>query len=462
MFMFYIDFKNPNQKIHFIGIGGISMSGLAEIMHTNGFSVSGSDMNTSKPTKHLQSLGITVFCGHSSANITDDIDLVVYTAAIATDNPERMAVNDKGIPSLTRAEFLGQLMRNYNYPICIAGTHGKTTTTSMLANVLLAANVDPTITVGGILDSISGNIRIGQSEYFLTEACEYCDSFLNFYPKVGVILNIEEDHMDYFKDIHHIRQSFYKFAQRIPNDGILIINGSISDLDLFVRGLDCPIETFGLDSKDTWYANNITYDENAYGSFELSYKGDSLGRISLKVPGEHNIYNALSICASAHYMEIPLPYWILGFDSYGGTHQRFEIKGILKGITIIDDYAHHPTEVKVTLEVAKKRPHNKIWCIFQPHTYTRMKIFLDDFANALLLADEIIVADIYAAREKDPGDIHSQDLVKSIHNLGRNAMYINNFDDITTYLLEHCVSGDLIITMGAGDINTIADELLGN
>ena len=460
--MFSIDFKNSKQKIHFIGIGGVSMSGLAQIMNTYGFSVSGSDMNSNKSTKHLQALGITVFCGHSQANITEDIDLVVYTAAIAADNPELVAMNSLGIPSLTRAQFLGQLMQNYNYPICIAGTHGKTTTTSMLTDVLLAADVDPTITVGGILDSISGNIRIGKSQYFVTEACEYCDSFLNFNPKIGVILNIEEDHMDYFKDLDHIKDSFYKFAQKIPSDGILIINGAISGLDLFIQGLDCQVETFGLDPKDTWYATNITYDENAYGSFDLFYKGDALGRMSLKVPGEHNIYNALSICASSNYIGIPISDWIKGFEAYSGTHQRFELKGVLKGITIIDDYAHHPTEVRATLEVAKKRSPNKIWCVFQPHTYTRMKIFLNDFANALSLADHIIVSDIYAAREKDPGDIHSKDLVKLIHNSGGSAVYINNFDDITTHLLEHCLPGDLIVTMGAGNINIVADELLGN
>lgn len=459
--MFHIDFKNSNQKIHFIGIGGISMSGLAQIMHTHNFTISGSDMASSQTTQFLQSLGITVFCGHSSANIANDIDLVVYTAAIKADNPELVAAHNKEIPTLTRAEFLGQLMLNYDYPVCIAGTHGKTTTTSMLSNVLLAAEVDPTITVGGILDSISGNIRIGHSQYFVTEACEYWDSFLNFNPKIGVILNIEEDHMDYFKDIDQIRASFYQFAQKIPKDGVLIINGTIHELDSFTKGLTCQIESFGLDPKDTWYASNIAYDENANGSFDLNYKGKPLGRISLKVPGEHNIYNALSVCASANYMDIPPSDWSAGFTSYGGTNQRFEVKGDLKGITIIDDYAHHPTEVKVTLEVAKKRAHNKIWCVFQPHTYTRMKVFREDFARSLSLADEVIVADIYAAREKDPGDIHAQDLVQSIHSLGNKAIYINNFDNITTHLLEHCVPGDLIITMGAGNINTIGDELLG-
>lgn len=460
--MFYIDFKNSNQKVYFIGIGGISMSGLAQIMYTNGFSVSGSDMSNSKSTKQLQDLGITVFCGHSSANITDDIDLAIYTAAISPDNPELAALSQKDIPLLTRAEFLGQLMDNYDDPVCIAGTHGKTTTTSMLSDVLLAADADPTITVGGILDSIGGNIRIGKSEYFITEACEYHDSFLNFHPKVGVILNIEEDHMDYFKDIHHIRQSFYNFAKRIPGDGVLIINGSISDLDSFIQGLDCKIDTFGLSVKDTWYAHNIVYDDHACASFDLIHKEIPLGRISLRVPGEHNIYNALSICASAYHMGIPSEYWSRGLDAYKGTHQRFEVKGSLKGITIVDDYAHHPTEVKVTLEVARKRTGNRVWCVFQPHTYTRMKIFLNDFANALLLADKIIISDIYAAREQDPGDIHSQDLVRAIHKLGKDAVYIDNFDDITTHLLEHCVSGDLIVTMGAGNINMVADELLGN
>lgn len=460
--MFHIDFKNPNQKIHFIGIGGISMSGLAQIMHTNGFSISGSDMQTSKTSKYLQGAGITVFFGHSSANITADIDLVVYTAAISKDNPELMAAHAQNIPLLTRAEFLGQLMHNYNYPVCISGTHGKTTTTSMMSHILLSADVDPTISLGGVLDSILGNIRIGKSEYFVTEACEYCDSFLNFNPRIGIILNIEEDHMDYFKDINHIRSSFYRFAQKIPKDGILVINGSIDNIDSFLEGLDCNIETFGLDSNNTWYATNITYNQQAHASFDIMYNNNYIGHISLNVPGEHNVYNALSVCAAAHYMNIPFSNWADGLASYGGTHQRFELKGTLKGITIVDDYAHHPTEVKVTLDVAKKQPHNKVWCVFQPHTYTRTKIFLKDFANALSNADEIIITDIYAAREKNPGDIHSQDLVKEIHKLGKNAVYISSFDDITTYLLNHCVSGDLIITMGAGNVNQVGDELLGN
>ena len=460
--MFHINFKNSHQKIHFIGIGGISMSGLAQIMQAKGFSITGSDMNTTKVTKHLQSLGITVLCGHSGGNIADDMDLVVYTAAIAKDNPELTAARDKNIPLLTRAEFLGQLMHNYDYPVCISGTHGKTTTTSMLSHILLDADADPTITVGGILDSIVGNIRIGESEYFVTEACEYCDSFLNFNPRIGVILNIEEDHMDYFKDIHQIRQSFYKFSQIIPKDGVLIINGAIHDLDTFTQGLECHIETFGLDQSHTWYAGNIVYDQGACASFDVMHNGDFIVHITLNVPGEHNIYNALSVCASAAYMAIPFEHWSQGLSSYKGTHQRFELKGILKGITIIDDYAHHPTEVRASLEVAKKQGHNRTWCVFQPHTYTRTKIFLEDFAKALTLADEIIIADIYAAREKDPGDIHSQDLVKEIHKLGKSATYINDFDDITLHLLEHCVSGDLVITMGAGNINMVADDLLGN
>ncbi len=460
--MFHINFEDSHQKIHFIGIGGISMSGLAQIMHARDFVITGSDMTSTKTTKQLQDSGITVFSGHSKGNISDDIDLIVYTAAIAQDNPELMTARERHIPLLTRAEFLGQLMHNYDYPVCIAGTHGKTTATSMLSHILLDAKVDPTITLGGLLDSIVGNIRIGKSEYFVTEACEYCDSFLNFNPRIGVILNIEEDHMDYFKDINHIRQSFYKFAQKIPTDGILIVNGTIDDLDSFTQGLTCHIESFGLDPSFTWSANHIIYDENACASFDIMYKGNVLGRISLKVPGEHNIYNALSICASAQYMDIPFISWQAGLLAYKGTHQRFELKGVLQGITIVDDYAHHPTEVKASLQVAKKQGHDRIWCIFQPHTYTRTQVFLKDFAKALCLADEIIVTDIYAAREKDPGNIHAQDLVKEIHSLGKSARYISSFDDITIYLLEHCLPGDLVITMGAGNVNTVADELLGN
>ena len=449
-------------KIHFIGIGGISMSGLAEIMHDGGHIVSGSDMKHSKVSSHLESLGIHVHYGHHENNISSNLHIVVYTAAIASDNPELVAAKELCDTVVTRSEFLGLLMKNYEFPICVSGTHGKTTTTSMLSHGLLAANLDPTITVGGILKEIHGNIRIGTQKYFLTEACEYCDSFLDFFPKVGIILNIEEDHMDYFKDLEQIRTSFQRFALKIPENGFLAINGDISDLDSFLEPINCNVETFGFDSSFDWYAAKITYNDQACGSFDVYYKNEFKGHITLNAPGSHNISNCLSVCSVCNFLGIDLSILNEGLTSFSGADQRFEVKGHIHDITIVDDYAHHPTEIAASLNVANIYPHNKLYLVFQPHTYTRTKAFLNEFANVLSQVENVIITDIYAAREKDPGDIHAKDIVEKIHSLGKNAIYISDFDEIANYLLEHCVSNDLVITMGAGNVNQIADILLGN
>lgn len=458
-----IDFNTISNKhhIHFIGIGGISMSGLAEIMHDRGNKVTGSDMKSSPVTKHLESLGVEVFPSHSASNITPDIDLVVYTAAVHDDNPELMAARAHNIPVLVRAEFLGSLMKSYDYPICVSGTHGKTTTTSMLSEVLISSGLNPTITVGGILKSIDGNIRLGGSEYFITEACEYCDSFLNFFPKIGIILNVEEDHMDYFKDINQIRDSFKKFGTLIPWDGFLAINGHIDHVQHIIDNMTCKVETFGLENHFDWYAENITMDANACPAFDVYYKEKYQGRIHLRVPGMHNVLNCLSVCAVCHFLNINIDQINLGLTLFTGPDQRFEIKGRIHDITIVDDYAHHPTEIAATLKVAKAYPHKRLFVVFQPHTYTRTKAFLDEFAEALSNTDFLIVTDIYAAREKNPGDIHAQDIVKKIHNPNTNAVYLSDFSEIADYLLEHCLPGDLIITMGAGNVNQVADILLG-
>lgn len=449
------------KKIHFIGIGGISMSGLAEIVHHRGFTVSGSDMKTSGTTSHLEDLGITVYYGHSKNNISPDIDLVVYTAAIKDDNAELLASKALGLELITRSRFLGLIMKDYNFPICIAGTHGKTTTTSMLSHGVLSAELDPTITVGGILKGIDGNIRIGNSEYFITEACEYCDSFLDFFPKIGVILNVEADHLDYFKDITHIRQSFQKFACSIPTDGFLTVNSDIEELDEFLAPITCKVETFGLYPNADWYAEHITFDDKACASFDVYYKGLCKGHITLNVPGIHNVLNCLSVCAVCNFLGLSVDILGIGLAHFTGANQRFEIKGKIHDITLVDDYAHHPTEIKATLDVANAYPHHELYIIFQPHTYTRTKAFLKDFAKVLSSAAHIIITDIYAAREKNPGDISSEDIVQEIHNLGKEALYISDFDEIANYLLEHAVPGDLIITLGAGNINQVIDILLG-
>lgn len=458
--MYQIDFSKP-VSIHMIGIGGISMSGLAEILMDEGFRVTGSDAHLSKLTEHLEAKGAVIYYGQRASNIQDGIDVVVYTAAVHSDNPEFIAVLEKGIPMLTRAELLGQIMKNYKYAIGISGTHGKTTTTSMVTEILMAADADPTISVGGILDSIGGNIRVGNSELFVTEACEYTNSFLSFFPSMEVILNIGEDHLDFFKDIDDIRHSFRLFAEKLPKEGLLVINSEIDDYQEITDGLVCKVVTCGKNPSDDYGASNIVYDEFANGTFDLLIGGKKAEKIALGVPGEHNVYNALAAIALCQELEISMEAIKVGLKRFVGTKRRFEKKGELAGITIIDDYAHHPKEIAATLEAAHNYPHNKIWCVFQPHTYTRTKAFLNQFAEALSAADEVILADVYAARETDTLGVSSRDIAEKIEELGKSVHYIPSFDEIETFILENCVHGDLLITMGAGDIVKVGEKLLG-
>lgn len=459
--MYTIDF-NDRIHTHFIGIGGVSMSGLAEILLNAGFTVSGSDMKASAATEHLEKLGASIMIGQRASNITDDIDLVVYTAAIHEDNPEFQAVIEKGIPSMTRASLLGQIMTNYKDAIGVSGTHGKTTTTSMLSHILLAADLDPTISVGGNLKAIGGNIRVGQSDTFITEACEYTNSFLEFSPSIAVILNVEEDHMDFFHDLHEIETSFKKFAQLLPEDrGVLVINGDMKSLSYIIEDLHCQILTFGIEEHNDYHPANITFDELGNGHFDVIEKGKSLMHADLHVPGIHNITNALASVAVARSLDIDIPVIQKGLASFAGADRRFQYKGEIGGMTIIDDYAHHPTEIKTTLSAAAKYPHKEIWTVFQPHTYTRTKAFLPEFADALSLSDHVILTDIYAAREKDTGEVSSADIQKLLEEKGCDVYYFHSFDEIEKFILENCSSNDLLITMGAGDVVLIGERLLG-
>ncbi len=457
--MYQINFNKP-VKIHFMGIGGISMSGLAEILHAKGFTVVGSDAHESAITDHLESLGIQIAYGQRAENITSDIDVVVYTAAIHPDNPEFAAAKAAGIPMMDRAELLGQIMTNYANAIAVSGTHGKTTTTSMLSHILLAADTDPTISVGGILKAIHGNIRVGHSDNFITEACEYTNSFLKFNPSLEIILNIEEDHLDFFKDINDIRHSFRKFAEKLDEKGILIINGEINNVSEITEGLPCHIITYGLKPECNYTADNITFDDLAKGSFDLIAYGEKINHIQLNVAGIHNVSNALAAIAAARELHIPMDIIKKGLMAFEGTDRRFEFKGRFNGVTVIDDYAHHPTEIAATLTAAQKYPHRQIWCVFQPHTYTRTKAFFHEFADALSLADKIVLADIYAARETDPGDIHSKDIQKLLLEKGKEAYYFPSFEEIEKFLREKCINGDLLITMGAGDVVLVGEALI--
>ena len=458
--MYQIDFKKPCH-IHFIGIGGISMSGLAEILMKEGFTVSGSDAKESELTRNLEASGAQVMYGQRAENIQEGTDVIVYTAAVHGDNPAYREAERRGLPILTRAELLGQIMKNYRHSLGVAGTHGKTTTTSMITEILLAAGEDPTISVGGILNSIGGNIRVGKSDLFVTEACEYTNSFLAFHPTMEIILNIEEDHLDFFKDIHDIRNSFREFAKRLPEDGLLIINSEIEQYQELVKGLGCRIFPFGNGQGSRLKAEAVCHDELARASFDVIYDGDRLGHIILGVPGEHNVSNALSAIAAALEWGIPFENIQKGLEKFTGTNRRFEKKGEIGGVTVIDDYAHHPSEIRATLEAARNYPHNKVWCVFQPHTYTRTKAFMDEFAKALSMADEVILADIYAARETDTLGVSSRDLAEKIEELGTKAVYLPSFDEIETFILENCLHGDLLITMGAGDIVKVGEKLLG-
>ena len=458
--MYQIDFKHP-VAVHFIGIGGISMSGLAEILLTAGFRISGSDAHESELTRHLEKQGAELYYGQRKDNIGGHLDLVVYTAAIHEDNPEYIEVVRRGIPMLSRAELLGQIMLNYKNSIAVSGTHGKTTTTSMISEILLAGSADPTISVGGILKSIGGNIRIGSRDLFVTEACEYTNSFLSFCPTTEVILNIEADHLDFFKDLDDIRASFRAFAGRLKAGGLLIISSDIPAYEEIFEGLPCQVVTFGKSGNSTYRADNVVYDEYARPSFDLIVEGKKEERITLSVPGEHNLYNALAAIAVAKASGIPGDAIVRGLANFEGTRRRFEKKGELAGITIIDDYAHHPQEIRVTLEAARKFPKKKLWCVFQPHTYTRTKAFLKEFAESLALADEVILADIYAARETDTLGISSADLAQQIREQGTSVAYLPSFDEIETFILENCSGGDLLITMGAGDIVKVGEKLLG-
>ena len=458
--MYTLNFNEPIH-VHFMGIGGISMSGLAEILLREGFTISGSDMKESALTKQLEEKGVKVFYGQIADNITSAIDLVVYTAAIREDNEEWQAAKEANIPMLTRAQLLGQIMDNYANSIAVSGTHGKTTTTSMISQVLLEANTDPTITVGGILSAIDGNLRVGQSEVFISEACEYTNSFLNFRPKYSIILNVEAEHLDFFKDLEDVRNSFKKFAANTRSGGATIINGEIEDYEELVAELPHQVITYGFDSRFDFYAEDIRFDERACGIFTAMHAGKEIMKVHLNVPGMHNVSNALATIALATLMELPTEEVIVGLRKFGGANRRFQYKGEVNGVTVIDDYAHHPTEIQATLDAAANYEHKRLVLIFQPHTYSRTQAFLKEFAEVLSQADVLVLAEIYAAREKNTLGISSKDILDLVKEKGTEAYYFPSFDEIENFLLKNCMNGDLLITMGAGNVVEIGESLLG-
>ncbi len=458
--MYKLDFNKPI-NVHFMGIGGISMSGLAEILLDEGFKISGSDSKESALTKGLEAKGVKIYYGQVAENITPDIELVVYTAAIREDNPEFACAKEKGLPMLSRAELLGQIMDNYEQSIAVSGTHGKTTTTSMMSQVLLEAKSDPTISVGGILKAIDGNLRVGNSEVFITEACEYTNSFLNFRPKYNIILNVEAEHLDFFKDLDDVRNSFKKFAANTTEDGTIIINGEIPQYEKLVDGLSQQIITYGPDSSYDYYPADVTFDDKACASYTAMHAGKKLFDVKLNVPGNHNVSNSLAVIALSSVMGLPPEAILAGLYKFGGADRRFQYKGTVDGVTIVDDYAHHPTEIRATLTAAANYPHDRLVLVFQPHTYSRTKAFLNEFADVLSMADIVVLADIYAAREQNTYGVSSKDILALLKEKGTEAYYFPSFEEIEKFLLKKCMNGDLLITMGAGNVLEIGESILG-
>ncbi len=433
------------------------MSGLADIMLKAGFQVSGSDRDSTPITQRLEAEGATVYRGHNAENV-HGADLVVHTSAVHEDNPEMAEALRLGIRRIDRAEFLGAVMKGYQKAIGVAGTHGKTTTTSMLAHALIYTENDPTVSVGGELDIIGGNIKSGTSEYFLTEACEYTNSFLKFFPDVAVITNIEEDHLDFFKDINDIIKSFRRFALLTKDKGYVVAWGEDPEIKKALEGTGCHILYYGLTPEFEFYADNIVY-RSGYPEFDVMKNGEKLCHITLSVPGEHNILNALASIAVCVIYGIDADAAARGIESYKGTHRRFEKLGSLNGAAVIADYAHHPTEIRATLKTAAKFEPKKLWCVFQPHTFSRTRSLWKDFLTCFADADELILADIYAAREKPDGITSSAKLVDEIAQGGLNARHIDSFEGIAEYLKANVAENEIVFLMGAGNVIDIGKLL---
>jgi len=451
------------KHIHCIGIGGIGLSAVAQILLSRGYEVSGSDMKDSPVADHLRSLGANVYIGHSADNL-GDTDLLIYSAAVSMENPEIAEARKKNIPIVSRAQALGALMNDYRTSIAVSGTHGKTTTTSMISLILDNAKYSPTILVGGILDKFGGNVKVGNSEYFVTEACEYMDSFLQLKPWIEIILNIDSDHLDYFKDIDHIARSFRQFAGEVPENGLVIAYDANPFVKSIINDLSCRVVTFGFNETSDYYARNISFDEQGKVSYDMFHEGEMVCQMKLNVPGEHNVANGLAAAACCIDLGVDLDIIKSTLESFDGTDRRFDIIGrTSNGLTVIDDYAHHPTEIKATLKAAQNLKHNRIWCLFQPHTYTRVMALFDQFADAFEDADVVVLAEIYAAREKNIYKLSSKKLMEEIkvRHPGKEVYFLPDFDSICDFVYNNASEGDVVMTMGAGDIYKIGDMLLG-
>lgn len=448
------DYLTPGKRAHLVGIGGVSMCPLAEVLQGMGLRVQGSDMTDSDTVKHLRSMGIPVSIGHNADNL-GDCDLVIRTAAVHDGNPEIAGAVARGIPVYERAQAWGAIMQRYPNALCVSGTHGKTTTTSMCTHIFMAANADPTVMIGGTLPLLHAGYRVGHGDTIIMESCEYCNSFLSFYPTVAVILNVEEDHLDFFKDLRDIEHSFREFAQLVPPMGHIIANADNDGAMEALKDLGRPVFTFGLDHPADCTAANLT-EKDGHPSFDVMIQGEFYAHVDLQLYGRHNVLNALAAASSAFVLGIPGAAVEEGLASFTGAGRRFEYKGTYHGAQVYDDYAHHPDELHALLTAARKMEPKRLILAFQPHTYSRTAKLFDRFVEELKLADVTILAEIFAAREQNTLGISSADLCRNIPG----AVYCSTLDKVTEQLRAIAQPGDLILTVGAGDIYRAGEKLL--
>lgn len=441
------------KRIHFIGIGGSGMCPLAEILHSEGFELSGSDANEGETLDRIRNYGIPVHMGHKAENI-EGAELIVYTAAVKKDNPELVAATEKGIPAIERSVMLGIVTRRYNRSIAVSGTHGKTSTTAMLSQLLIGSGFDPSAIIGGKLPYLGGNSYVGQSDIIVCEACEYVDTFLELTPYISIITNIDADHLDYFKTLDNIKKSFNKFCHLTT--GLIIYNGDDENILDAIEDITIPTVTFGFRKTNDYYATNLRDIKGAYKKFDLMHKGEKLCEVDLMVPGRHNIYNALAAAACAHYLGAAPTQIAENLGKFTGVHRRFEILGSPRGITVADDFAHHPTELIATLSSAMEMGFRKVWAVFQPHTFSRTYLLLDDFAKALSIPDKAIISEILPVRETNTYNIYNTDLGAKVEG----SVCIDTFEDITKYIVEHAQEDDLVITLGGGNVYMCANMIL--
>ncbi|MBQ4073637.1 MAG: UDP-N-acetylmuramate--L-alanine ligase [Clostridia bacterium] len=446
------------KHVHMIGIGGSSMSGLAEMLLKEGYQVTGSDNANSHAVERLRKMGIDVHVGHHKENV-QGADLLIFSAAISPENPERVEAERLQIPQMERSTLLGQLMQGHENAVCICGAHGKTTTSSMIAETLLECNLDPTVHIGGRLDALGGGSRIGKKDVFVAEACEFHGSFLEMRPTMAIVLNIDADHLDYYRDIEHIEEAFGEFLSLLPAHGLALGWGEDERIMRLFSKLHCEYRTFGLEKTNDYYAENLIYNDTGCPQYDVIHKGEKICHVEMKVAGSFNVINSLAAIASAHALGVDAKEAASALSHFAGVHRRFEFTGLIDKVKMYHDYGHNPAEMRAALSVAKQQKPNHLWAVMQPHTYSRVKGLFQDYLTCTEVADYTLVTDIFAAREKDPGDIKAEMVVEGMRAHGINAVHTPSFDDTEKYLREHWQEGDLVLTMGCGNINLLNEQM---